>query len=427
MGCGSVYPRQRFLIWLLVILGIMWGAFTESVEANHFHIEGSENSGFDLFEGDEEYDTSGFFGNGGWEFTWPSWQTIHLPAAGRPILLEKGELGDTYIWQFEIVANEWYVSPPGFNFGVAVNPLPKNNDNMIPHELGQLALEWAYRGSDGQTYSNNIKTPWGRPFGEIGDQIRFVFDTASGSLWVYSKLVGEDEFMLEGDGPAFTDLPTPEVVEANGVIKGFHPMMSVACAMLCTVKVVQPEISLALTPTGTPFTSDPVNLFHTPKLDFPDTQDSEDFIPRLVIDRLTVTITNGKPGDKLIVFGDEIDAKHYDDETYKYVLTRPELDEVLEALGKIQFFNPEIDENEREIKVEFNYSHYIYRTNPETHFEKTITLAVEKPESPVHSFLIEAESGGPVGGNGPAPRFTSGWLPWMPKVRPFRISQERWM
>src|SRR5690606_29215501 len=97
MGCGSVYPRQRFLIWLLIILGIMWGAFTESVEANHFHIEGSENSGFDLFEGDEGYDTSGFFENGGWEFTWPSWQTIHLPAAGRPILLEKGELGDTYI------------------------------------------------------------------------------------------------------------------------------------------------------------------------------------------------------------------------------------------------------------------------------------------------------------------------------------------
>lgn len=164
MERGAILRYSNILLVFVLLLGIAWGALPTPVGAD-------ETEGF-------------FLGSLGNEFTWPSRLPVHLPAVGRAI--GGDELGYTYVWEWEIAANEWNVNVPGFNFGVSAVPLA-----TVVHELGQLPDEWAYRGSTGERFSNNVATEWGRPIGDVGDRLRFVYDTAAGSLWLYSRLSGE--------------------------------------------------------------------------------------------------------------------------------------------------------------------------------------------------------------------------------------------
>lgn len=134
------------------------------------------------------------------------------------------------MWAYEIIANEWNVNVPGFNFGIALEVA------TVVHELGQLPIEWAYKGINGNLFANNVSTPFGRPVGNVGDRILLKYDGSAGTLSFYTKLVGEETWTLEGERVAFTDIDPPEGPEG----KQIWPITSVACFGLCTLKLIPP-------------------------------------------------------------------------------------------------------------------------------------------------------------------------------------------
>lgn len=150
---------------------------------------------------------------------------------GRIHIIDGPDLpaGETYVWKFEVLgANVYWPGREGFNFGVASYPLV---DSTF-HELGEGTEEWAYRGRDGRTYVGGVALGFGSILRNTGDQVMLELDTVAGVLNIYTKRVGESEFTLEGNQPAFT-----EVFPAEGRV--LRPAVSGICWQTCGIRFIE--------------------------------------------------------------------------------------------------------------------------------------------------------------------------------------------
>lgn len=170
----------------------------------------------------EECDVELKFSDGSREHYFPT-------TTGRIHIIDGPSLpaGETYVWKFEVLATGYWPGREGFNFGVAGYPLA----NTSSHDLGEFTDEWAYRGRDGYTFAEGIPAPFGNSIRETGDQLMLELNTVSGVLNIYTKRVGQSEFMLEGGRPALTG-----VFPKEGRV--LRPTVSGICWQPCGIKFI---------------------------------------------------------------------------------------------------------------------------------------------------------------------------------------------
>lgn len=137
--------------------------------------------------------------------------------------------GETYVWKFEILATGYWPGQLGFIYGVAGYPLVDSGF----HDLGMRNDEWGYRGRDGsKAAEGTVTTAFGSAIQNVGDQIMLEMNTATGTLNIYTKRVGQTEFTLEGGMTAFTGV----FPEGGRVLR---PAVSGICWQPCGVKFIE--------------------------------------------------------------------------------------------------------------------------------------------------------------------------------------------
>lgn len=116
-------------------------------------------------------------------------------------LILGSELDDQSVHEVivEIKTSPQFPGTFGLVFGLVSNP-PTDTS----HPIGSIEGEYGYI-SDGNSFANDQQASYGDAF-DAGDQIKLIYDGPNNTLSFAVKKSGETEFILQGDGPAFSDL-----------------------------------------------------------------------------------------------------------------------------------------------------------------------------------------------------------------------------
>lgn len=119
------------------------------------------------------------------------------------------ELSDpkaVYTIDVKINSSDHFPSSKGYSFGVISVP-----PNDLTHEVGDDAYEYGYLAS-GELLNDGIMHSFGNPI-DVGDTFRTVYDAISKTITYYVQKGSQGDFVLLGDGPAFTNVqPKPHTI-----------------------------------------------------------------------------------------------------------------------------------------------------------------------------------------------------------------------